>query len=42
MYINSFYQNPYEHTKNDTAMFIDFMLLEKVTKGVLATILTFK
>ena len=38
IYINSLYENPYHHTAWDRIENIDFIFLEKATKGILATI----
>jgi hypothetical protein len=36
VYVNSLYKNPFEHSTGDVIDKIDFELLEKVSRGVLA------
>jgi len=38
--IKSLYENPFEHSTMDKIDTIDFTFLEKITRGVLATVLT--
>ena len=38
VYINSYYDNPFEHSTSDIKERIDFEFLAKVTKAALATV----
>ena len=38
MYVNSLYKNPFEHSAGDVIDNIDFEMLEKVSRGMLACV----
>ena len=39
IYVNSYYKNPYHHTREDRLDFIDFDFLTEATKAALATLM---
>jgi hypothetical protein len=38
VYVNSLYKNPFEHSRGDVIDNIDFEMLEKVSRGMLALV----